>query len=172
MWCFWRIFSNQWERFWINDCDASIDRNCRIFAHDVHHVVPNANRIFVCAGRILGVYIQYKSYRRIPALIYGFLVWVLPFLIRFFIFPLQISFPILFDSTSPIIITLFTAVFSILYFKNVHSSYLREGFLIGAIWLVINIVIDFLMFMTGPLIITTSYYVMEKGIIYLRFWTC
>lgn len=73
------------------------------------------------------------SFRR--ALLYGFLVWLIPFLVAFLIFPLRESSRPLFESIMPVTLAMATAVFGVLYFKNLASNhvrnYIKEGLVVG-----------------------------------------
>lgn len=88
------------------------------------------------------------------ALFYGFLVWVVPFLIAIMIFPLRANERPLFESIMPVVLTIATVSLSILYFKKIETSFLKEGIMLGVLWLVISIALDLVMFMQGPMQMT------------------
>jgi Na+/proline symporter len=80
-------------------------------------------------------------------LLYGFLVWLLPFAVAIPFYsrdgqPLIDIF--LLKSIMIIVGSVAGAVFLILYFKKVTENYLREGLIIGLIWLAINWILDFI----------------------------
>ena len=106
-----------------------------------------------------------KSLKR--ALLYGILIWLIPFIVSFFIYPIKISLPALFESIMPIIITISVVAFSNLYFKRVGEAFLREGVLLGIIWFVISLVLDLLMFIEGPMKMIFSDYMIDIGLTYL-----
>lgn len=106
-----------------------------------------------------------KSWKR--ALLYGFLIWLLPFIVSIIIFPLRESARPLFESIMPVVVTLCAVVFSILYFKNLDRDFLKEGILLGVIWFVISLVIDLLMFSSGPMKMSFADYMMDIGLTYL-----
>ena len=54
-----------------------------------------------------------KSIKKI--LLYGFLIWLIPFLVSILIFPLKTSTPALFESITPVVITIWVVLFSLLY---------------------------------------------------------
>ncbi len=78
-------------------------------------------------------------------LIYGFLTWLIPFIIAIPFYsrdgqPLIDIF--LLKSIMIVVGSTTGAIFLILYFKKVTENYLREGLKIGLIWLAINLILD------------------------------
>jgi hypothetical protein len=68
----------------------------------------------------------------------------------------------------PIVVVLCTVLFSILYLKNAHSHYLKEGILTGAIWLAFNLAIDLVFFMPdSPMHMSFLDYIKDIGLVYL-----
>ena len=106
-----------------------------------------------------------KSWKK--ALLYGFLIWLLPFVVSIIIFPLRESARPLFESIMPVVVALCAVVLSILYFKNLDRDFLKEGILLGVIWLVISLVIDLVMFSSGPMKMSFTDYMMDIGLTYL-----
>jgi hypothetical protein len=105
------------------------------------------------------------------ALLYGFLLWLIPFIVAFLIFPLRESERPLFETIMAVTVTLAVVVFSILYFGKTDGGYLREGVRIGILWFVISIVIDLLMFMWGPMKMSFLDYMYDIGFTYLIYPT-
>jgi hypothetical protein len=101
------------------------------------------------------------------ALLYGFLVWVLPFAVAFMIFPLRTSDRLFFESIMPVAVTLAVVIFSLLYFKKLDGNFSKEGLLLGLIWLAISIGIDLLMFSGGPMKMGFTDYMKDIGFTYL-----
>lgn len=106
-----------------------------------------------------------KSWKK--ALLYGFLIWLLPFIVSIMIFPLRESARPLFESIMPVVVTLCAVFFSILYLRRVTSDFLKEGVMLGGIWFVISLVIDLVMFSSGPMKMSFASYVMDIGLTYL-----
>jgi len=102
-------------------------------------------------------------------LLYGFLLWLIPFAVAIVILPLKTSAPPLFESIMPVVLTVCAVFFSNLYFKRAETRFLKEGVLLGIIWLVISLVIDLLLFMWGPMKMTFVNYMMDIGLTYLIF---
>jgi fumarate reductase subunit C len=66
-----------------------------------------------------------------------------------------------------VVVTVSAVLFAILYFRKIASGFLRQGVLIGIIWFVINIVIDLMLFMEGPMKMSFADYMMDIGLTYL-----
>jgi hypothetical protein len=101
------------------------------------------------------------------ALLYGFLLWLIPFIVAFFIFQLREPDRPLFETIMAVTVTLAVVVFSILYFGKMGGGYFKEGIRIGILWFVISIVIDLLMFMWGPMKMSFLNYMYDIGFTYL-----
>ncbi len=102
-------------------------------------------------------------------LLYGFLLWLIPFAVAILIFPIKTSSPALFESIMPVVLTLCVVFFSILYFRKLEAGLLKEGVLLGVIWFAISLALDLLMFMWGPMKMTFADYMMDIGLTYLIF---
>ena len=106
-----------------------------------------------------------KKYLRLG--LWGFLVWLIPFVLSCLIFPLKTSLPALFESIMPVVVVIFTVVFAVVYLRKLKANFLREGIIVGIAWLVICLVFDLLMFMEGPMKMTFADYMMDIGLVYL-----
>ena len=106
-----------------------------------------------------------KSIKR--TLFYGFLIWLIPFVVAFLIFPIRESNRALFESIMPVVITISVAFFAYQYFKKLDNNFVKEGVMLGLIWLMISFVIDLVMFMQGPMKMTFTAYIMDIGLTYL-----
>jgi len=109
-------------------------------------------------------------------IIYGFLLWLVPFIVSFIIFPLKESQSPLFETTSPLFetimpvtLTFFVVFFSILYFRKIEIGYFFESIKLGIVWFAISFVIDLLMFMWGPMKMPFLTYMSDIGLTYLIF---
>lgn len=101
------------------------------------------------------------------ALLFGFFIWLIPFIVSVLIFPLRTSSRPLFESIMPVVITICVVFFLILYFRKVEDGFLREGIILGVRWLAISLLIDLLLFMWGPMKMTLADYMMDIGLTYL-----
>jgi hypothetical protein len=101
-------------------------------------------------------------------IMFGFLIWLIPFGFSFFIFSLRDLNRPLFESIMPVVLTLTVVFFSIRYFGKISRGFIEEGIFIGIIWLVISLVIDLTLFLPeSPMQMTLSDYIMDIGITYL-----
>ena len=101
------------------------------------------------------------------ALIYGFTVWVIPFVIAFLIFPLRNSDRPFFESIMPVVVAVDSVIFTVLYFKKVETNFLKEGILLGIVFFAVSVVIDLLMFSKGPMAMPFLDYTKDIGFTYL-----
>ncbi|MFH1031195.1 MAG: hypothetical protein V1767_01290 [Chloroflexota bacterium] len=101
------------------------------------------------------------------AVIYGLIVWAIPFVVAILIFPLRTSDRPFFESIMPVAVVAATVLCGALYFKKVESAFLKEGVLLGLVFLVISLVIDLLMFSRGPMAMPLADYVTDIGFTYL-----
>ena len=74
---------------------------------------------------------------------YGFLVWAVPFISAIPLMGIMESDPIFFMTLMIVIGGLSAAVFTILYFAKVENNYLKEGIILGLVWLTLNWLLDF-----------------------------
>ena len=103
------------------------------------------------------------------SIFYGFLLWLIPFIVAFLIFPLREAQSPFFETIMPLTLTICAVVFSILYFKGVEHGYLAESVKLGILWFGISLVIDLFMFMWGPMKMPFMDYMMDIGFTYLMF---
>jgi hypothetical protein len=101
------------------------------------------------------------------AALYGFILWLIPFAAAIALFAVRNNQRPLFESIMPVVLAICAVVLADLYLRQVATNFVREGILLGVIWLVISIVIDLLMFMWGPMQMGLTDYLMDIGITYL-----
>jgi hypothetical protein len=100
--------------------------------------------------------------------IFGFLVWLIPFLVSFVIFPLRSTMRPLFESIMPLVLTIVVITLAYYYLKNINANYVKEGLMIGIIWYIINIAIDLVMFLpVSPMHMNFVDYMMDIGLTYV-----
>jgi hypothetical protein len=101
-------------------------------------------------------------------LIFGFLVWLIPFLVSFVVFPLKATMRPLFESIMPLILTIIVIILAYYYMKNLDANFIKEGIIIGLAWFIINIAIDLVMFLPkSPMHMNFTDYIMDIGLTYL-----
>jgi uncharacterized membrane protein YjfL (UPF0719 family) len=101
------------------------------------------------------------------ALLFGLLVWLIPFIVAFAIYPIHESWRALFESIMPVVIAAAAVTLGLVYFRNVSARYRREGILLGLVWFLICFVIDLFMFSGGPMKMSAVEYIGDVGLTYL-----
>jgi len=101
------------------------------------------------------------------ALLYGFLVWLIPFIVAILLSSVRKHNRPLFESLMPVVITISVVPFLILYFSKLQAHFLKEAVLLGIIWLAISLILDLLLFMEGPMKMSFADYMMDIGLTYL-----
>jgi uncharacterized membrane protein YpjA len=77
---------------------------------------------------------------------FGFLTWLIPFIATFFMYTPggQPLFDLHFIKTLLVLIGVFTAILLLaVYFSGITNHFLREGFIVGIVWLIIYWVLDY-----------------------------
>jgi hypothetical protein len=107
-----------------------------------------------------------KSFKK--AILFGILVWLIEFIVGFAAFPLRESNRPLFESIMPVTLSICTVLFSIIYFWHATRAFLRQGIMLGIVWLAISIIIDLPLFLLGgPMKMTLPEYLSDIGVTYL-----
>jgi hypothetical protein len=105
--------------------------------------------------------------KNLKIVLFGFLVWLVPFLVSFVVFPLKESNRALFESIMPLVLTVVVTTLAYYYLKNINSEYLKNGLIIGGVWYIVSIVIDLCMFMpASPMHMSLGDYMMDIGLTY------
>ncbi|NOZ09186.1 MAG: hypothetical protein GXO91_10005 [FCB group bacterium] len=100
---------------------------------------------------------------------YGFLLWLIPFIIAFLIYPLKEVGSPMFETIMPLVLTFCCMIFTYRYFRSCHADYLSEGLKLGFLWFGISLVIDLVMFSRGPMQMPFLDYMADIGFTYLIF---
>jgi hypothetical protein len=98
----------------------------------------------------------------------GFLSWLIPFLISFFAFRLKKSNAPLFSTVMFLVVLATAGALLNLYFRK-RSVSVGEAALVGALWMIMNLILDYPMFAYGPMKMTPLGYYSEIGLVYLTF---
>ena len=85
----------------------------------------------------------------IRAVVYGFLLWLIPFRVAFVIFPLKQSRSPLFETIMPVTVVSAAILFINWYFAGIDDRLLREALSVGLLWMVISLAFDLSLFMWG-----------------------
>ena len=106
-----------------------------------------------------------KKYLKIA--LFGFLIWLIVFLISIALFSIHETQRPLFESIMPVVITACAVFFSVFHFRKTEANFLKEGVLLGVIWFAVNILIDLMLFMEGPMKMSFAEYMKDIGLTYL-----
>jgi len=102
------------------------------------------------------------------ALLLGLLSWLIPFLVSFAAFPLKKSNAPLFSTVMTLVVLLTAGALLDVYFRE-RVPLVSEAVLVGALWFLINLVLDYPMFAFGPMKMDVGKYYSEIGLTYLIF---
>lgn len=110
-----------------------------------------------------------KMNKYIRIISYGFLAWLIPFIVSIFFYSKEGGLTIdvfLFKSIMIVIGSITGAFLLISYFKNINTNYIKEGIVVGIVWFVINIILDLLVLipMSG---MSVGDYFIQIGLRYL-----
>lgn len=105
------------------------------------------------------------------AVLFGFLLWLIPFVIAFAIFPLRMAGDPFFETIMPITLTICVVSFSILYLNKIDAKHLSECVKLGVMWFAMSFLIDLSMFTWGPMAMPFVDYVKDIGLTYLIYPT-
>lgn len=101
-------------------------------------------------------------------ILFGFLVWLIPFFVAFMIFVIHDSNRPLFESIMAVTVTGAAMIFGLTYMKTIQQDYVRTGIVLGAVWFVISVLIDApMMLLGGPMLMTFGEYMSDIGVTYL-----
>lgn len=107
--------------------------------------------------------------KNLKIILFGFLVWLIPFAVSFVVFPLKFTMRPLFESIMPLVLTITVITLSYYYYlKNLDANFAKEGIIIGLVWFVINIAIDLALFLpASPMQMSFADYMMDIGLTYV-----
>ena len=99
--------------------------------------------------------------------LFGFFVWLIPFVVSVLIFPLRAMQRPLFESIMPVVIAIWTVFFAVTYLSGLKSGFQKEGILIGVAWFLMGIILDLLIFVDGPIKMSLWDYALDVPVTYL-----
>ena len=101
-------------------------------------------------------------------LLYGVLVWLVPFAVSFLVFPLRAGSYALFESIMVLAITAAAVFFGARYLGGMAEGAFAESVKAGLAWLVVSLAIDAPLFLFGgPMYMPASQYAQQIGLKYL-----
>lgn len=106
--------------------------------------------------------------RYLKIFLYGFILWLVPFVVSFIIYPLKTAGSPLFESIMPLVISLTTVVLAFWYLKNWDGNHTAEGVILGVSWVMTSIIIDLVLFLSpSAMQMSLTDYLADIGITYL-----
>ncbi|MCK4327077.1 MAG: hypothetical protein KAW41_01225 [Candidatus Diapherotrites archaeon] len=102
--------------------------------------------------------------------LYGLVLWLVPFLVGFLFVDASGNFliPQTFFKTIMVVAGLLVGVIlAVKYFRTVKKNFVNEGLLLGATWLVISLAIDLVLVYAGFFPMTVAQYFTDIGLRYL-----
>lgn len=96
---------------------------------------------------------------------FGFMVWLIPTIVTYIT-----SFTsglYLFEIISALSIAITVIIFAYIYFKDLDSHFIRDGIILGMIWIIISIVLDIILVLLGITKLTLSQYLFYVAPIYI-----
>lgn len=98
-------------------------------------------------------------------IIFGLIVWLIPTLVTLLISYLNELY--LFDVISAIAIAVTVIVFAYLYFKDIQSHFIKEGVIIGIVWLLISLILDIILIFLGITKLSLNEYAIYVAPLYI-----
>ena len=102
------------------------------------------------------------------AILLGLLSWFVPFVAGFVLFPVKKSNSLLFTTLMYLVVLLTAGLLLNWYFRKRAVS-VGVAAAVGALWLAINLILDYPMFAFGPMRMTPLAYYSEIGLVYLTY---
>jgi hypothetical protein len=99
--------------------------------------------------------------------LYGLLVWVVPFVAAMLLYPFRETERPLFEAIMPVVLVGVTVVASARYFATHRGGGPAAGALVGVVWMAISLVLDLLLFVIGPIQMPLLEYVKDIALTYL-----
>ena len=97
----------------------------------------------------------------------GILVWLLPFVVSFVVFPYRGSWRALFESVMAVAVSVVAVWFGLVYLGKLPSVGARDGFLVGVLWWAMCVLIDLPLFSAGPMKMSLVEYLADIGLTYV-----
>ncbi len=83
-----------------------------------------------------------KEKQWVKLLVYGFLLWLVPFLVSVAMNSLHKSQPFFFQSIMAVVLSLAGMFFIVVYLSSVKKNFFHESVMLGIFWLLLNIIFD------------------------------
>jgi len=102
--------------------------------------------------------------------LFGLVIWLIPFLVGFLFVDQEGNFIIsetFFKSIMIVIGSIVGVILAVKYFKGIKANFIKEGIILGIVWLIINWIIDLIMVSIGFFPMTIGKYFTDIGLRYL-----
>lgn len=103
--------------------------------------------------------------KNLKIIIFGLLIWLIPTIISFLISYLNIL--SLFDIIVAVVVAATVIGFSYLYFKDIDGNFVREGIIIGVIWVLVSIILDLVLIIVGVTKLSLANYAIYVAPVYI-----
>ena len=104
----------------------------------------------------------------VRAVLFGLLSWFVPLVISFFFIPIKKLDAPLFSGLMYLVVLVTAGVLLVNYFHR-RLVTLHEAFVVGSLWLVMNLIFDYPLFAFGPMKMAVGKYYSEIGVVYVTF---
>ena len=104
-------------------------------------------------------------------ILFGLVIWFIPVLVGFLFVDQEGNFIIsetFFKSIMIVIGSLVGVILAVKYFKGIKANFMKEGIILGIVWLIINWIIDLIMVSIGFFPMTIGKYFTDIGLRYLN----
>lgn len=100
-------------------------------------------------------------------ILFGFLSWIFTLAGAMCLSSLRTEQRRLFETLMSSVLIASAVLFTLLYFRKIHSGFMREAIWLGIAFMACNILFDLPMFMAGPMKMTLPDYLKDIGLTYL-----
>jgi hypothetical protein len=106
--------------------------------------------------------------KNLKLVLFGFMVWLIPFLVSFVVFPLKETMRPLFESIMPLVLTITVIALAYYYLKDMDADFPKAGVIAGLVWFAISIIVDLALFLpVSPMQMGFTDYMMDIGLTYV-----
>jgi hypothetical protein len=103
----------------------------------------------------------------VKIVLFGLVIWLIPFLVGFLFVDQEGNFIIsetFFKSIMIVIGSTVGVILAVKYFKGIKANFIKEGIILGIVWLIINWIIDLIMVSLGFFPMTITKYFTDIGL--------
>ena len=97
----------------------------------------------------------------------GFFSWLIPFVVAILIFKVRETNRPFFETIMAVTVATSTTWLATQYFRQIKRGFIAAGLTAGLVWVAINVGIDLLMFMQGPMKMSFTDYMQDIGLTYM-----